>query len=107
MLVGIDGTTFSDLNTRWPFPRRWHARVIDRLHRAGARVIAYDLEFTGQTDTRDDNALIEAAGRAGNLVFAATAVDAQGTPPCSAATRPCGDITPLPAARSRRRMRAP
>jgi adenylate cyclase len=78
VLVGIDGTTFSDLNTRWPFPRRWHARVIDRLHQAGARVIAYDIQFTGQTDVRDDNALVRATGRAGNLVFAATAVDAQG-----------------------------
>src|SRR5256885_14196464 len=78
VVVGIDAETFNDLRRLWPFPRRWHAQVIDRLHNAGAKVIAYDVQFTEPTDQRDDFALYQAAGRAGNLVFATTEVDPRG-----------------------------
>ncbi len=48
VLVNVDYTTFNyfrnhNLPSQWPFPRRYHARVIDELHRAGARVIALDV----------------------------------------------------------------
>lgn len=83
VVVEIDETTFSDFANRniqsnFPFPRRYEARVIDRLRKAGARLIAMDLIFTEQTDATDDNALIDAVGRAGNMVLAATATDAHG-----------------------------
>lgn len=77
-VVTIDDITFNDLRTRWPFPRRLHAKVIDQLHRAGARVIAFDVQFTEPTDARDDTALFNAAARAGNLVFATTEVNKHG-----------------------------
>ena len=79
-LVGIDAYTFSpgQLSVRWPFPRRFHARVIDELRKAGAKVIAFDIQFSEPTDPRDDLALYNAAGRAGNLVFAATEVNKAG-----------------------------
>lgn len=82
-LVLVDDTTFNQLRNRglhshWPFPRRYHARVIDRLHRAGARVIALDFQFTEPTDRRDDNALIEAVGRAGGVVLSTTTVGPHG-----------------------------
>jgi adenylate cyclase len=83
VVVNIDDTTFSDfrnqnLHAQWPFPRRYHARVIDELHRAGAKVIAFDVQFTEPTDPVDDNALIEAVGRAGNMVLSTTVVGAHG-----------------------------
>ena len=47
VVVGIDARTFSDYPfVPYPLPRRLHARVIDRLVDAGARVIAYDIQFT-------------------------------------------------------------
>ena len=49
VVVGIDDVTFSDLDQQWPFPRRLHAQAIDRLRRAGARTIAYDVQFTEPT----------------------------------------------------------
>ena len=48
VVVGLDSKTVSALG-RPPLPRSIHARVIDRLHRDGARVIAYDLRFQGPT----------------------------------------------------------
>lgn len=84
VIVGIDGRTFSDFNNQglhsnWPLLRRYDARVIDRLRRAGAKLIAFDLQFTEQTDVSDDNALIEAVGRAHNMVLSTTDVGPHGT----------------------------
>jgi adenylate cyclase len=79
VLVAIDAKTFNDLNVRWPFPRRLHARVLDRLRAAGARAIGYDVQFTEQTDPADDNALVDAAARAPHLVLATTEVARNGS----------------------------
>jgi CHASE2 domain-containing sensor protein len=78
LVVAIDDKTFADLSLRWPFPRSWHARAIDRLRRAGARLIVYDVQFTEPTVVREDNALIRAVGRAGNVVLATAETDEHG-----------------------------
>ncbi|HSS04376.1 MAG TPA: CHASE2 domain-containing protein [Solirubrobacterales bacterium] len=82
-LVYIDDATFNylrnrNLHARWPFPRRYDARVIDRLQRAGAKVIAFDVQFTEPSDRVDDNALIEAIGRARKVVLSTTEVGPHG-----------------------------
>jgi adenylate cyclase len=82
-VVAIDDITFSNFNSRqenvrYPFPRRYFARVIDRLAKDGAKVIAYDIQFTEQTNPADDNALVDAVANAGNVVLATTEVDALG-----------------------------
>jgi CHASE2 domain-containing sensor protein len=78
LVVAIDDKTFDDLGQSWPFPRRYHARAIDRLHRDGAKAIVYDVQFTEQTTPREDNALIEAVGRARNVVLATAETDERG-----------------------------
>jgi adenylate cyclase len=77
VVVGVDDVTFADLQAQWPFPRRLHARVIDRLVADGARLIAYDVQFTEPTTPRDDNALLRSVSRASasaELVLATTEV---------------------------------
>jgi adenylate cyclase len=50
VVVGIDDATFADLRRRFPeFTRGMYATVIDNLRRAGAKVIALDVQFTEQT----------------------------------------------------------
>jgi adenylate cyclase len=83
LIVAIDDATFSDLTQRglrsqWPFPRAYHARVINALRRDGARVIAVDIQFTEPTDAEDDNALIAAVAAARGTVLGTTEVDARG-----------------------------
>src|SRR4051794_10804026 len=78
VVVGIDDVTFSDLSLQWPFPRRYHAKAIDRLKAAGARTIVYDVQFTEPTDDRDDEALFESVRRAGNVVLATSETDDRG-----------------------------
>ena len=84
--VQIDTATFNQLHQhglvyQWPFPRRYDAQVIDNLAKAGAKVIAFDVAFDAPTDARDDDALIEAVGRAHNMVLATTFVYSNGTTP--------------------------
>jgi putative nucleotidyltransferase with HDIG domain len=78
VVVGIDDVTFSDLQQQWPFPRRMHARAIDRLKAAGAKTIVYDVQFTEPTNERDDSALYDAVSRAGNVVLATSETDSKG-----------------------------
>ncbi len=83
VVVGIDDPTIAEfarrgMHSQWPFPRRYDAHVIDQLHRAGAKVIAVDVQFTEPTDPGDDNALIEAIKRAGHVVLSTTQVGAAG-----------------------------
>ena len=62
VIVKIDDTTFSELGQRWPFPRSSHARVIRNLKADGAKVIAYDIQFSEFTPKRrgilQDNAFM-------------------------------------------------
>jgi adenylate cyclase len=77
-VVAIDTETFNDLKVQWPFPRRYHAKVLDELRKDGAKAIAFDVQFTERTTERDDNALIDAVGRSKNIVLATTEVDDKG-----------------------------
>ncbi len=70
VLVAIDESSLSKLG-RWPWSRRLHAALIDRLKADGAKVIAFDIVFA-EPDAADqpaDALLAEAAGRAGNVVL--------------------------------------
>lgn len=78
VVVAIDDVTFDELERPWPFPRSLHARLIDRLTRAGAAVIAYDVQFTEPTEPEEDEALFEAIYRAGPMVLATTEFDEEG-----------------------------
>ncbi|TAN48086.1 MAG: adenylate/guanylate cyclase domain-containing protein [Methylococcaceae bacterium] len=70
-LVGIDEASFADLGLQWPWPRSLHARLIDRLSKAGAAVIAFDVIFAESSNPREDQQLAEAIKRAGTVVLAA------------------------------------
>jgi adenylate cyclase len=78
VVVGIDDETFSELDEQWPFKRSRHAQLIDRLREDGARTIVYDVQFTEPTQPKEDNALLDAVARAGNVVLATTEVDRGG-----------------------------
>jgi adenylate cyclase len=77
-VVKIDDTTFNQLQLQWPFPRHVHGRLIERLTEAGAKVIAYDVQFTEPTVPREDNALVRAVERADGVVLSTTEVNKRG-----------------------------
>ena len=70
VILEIGDETFSVLNERWPFPRSYHARLIENLEKAGAKVIIFDVEFTEHTDKINDELLAETCRKYDNIIFA-------------------------------------
>jgi adenylate cyclase len=69
-VVDFDDRSLRALHTSLPLPRRLQAQMIDRLRRAGARVIAYDFEF-GPVK-HGDATLHRAIGQAGGRLVLAS-----------------------------------
>jgi CHASE2 domain-containing sensor protein len=80
VIVGIDAETFSDYadDHQWPYPRSWHADVLDRLRKLGAKKVVYDVQFTEATKPAEDLALFDAVARFPGTVLATTETDARG-----------------------------
>lgn len=70
-LVEIDARSIAAID-RWPWPRGEHARVVDRLHAAGAKMIAFDVDFSSRSDPAGDMALAGSLERAGGGVVLPT-----------------------------------
>jgi serine/threonine protein kinase/CHASE2 domain-containing sensor protein len=71
VLVLVDEDTQSELGVRWPWPRSYHARLIDALEAAGARAIGFDMLFLDPSVPEEDNELAAAFRRHGNIVIGA------------------------------------
>ncbi|MEA2468748.1 MAG: hypothetical protein QOJ57_2874 [Thermoleophilaceae bacterium] len=78
VVVAIDDTTFGELRTQWPFKRSLHGEAIEQLHRAGAREIVYDVQFTEPTTPREDGALYDSIARSGGAVLVTGETDGHG-----------------------------
>src|SRR4051794_14452960 len=78
VVVALDGRTLSELGLRPPLPRSIHAQVMERLRAAGAKLIAYDIQFIGPTKpAAEDRALLAAIRRTRPLL---ATHDVQGPP---------------------------
>jgi adenylate cyclase len=71
VVAGIDDNTLEAYGRWAEWPRSLHARAIDNLSRAGARVIAFDVVFTDASS--DDEILATAIANAGSVVLASVA----------------------------------
>jgi len=89
VLIEIDEFTLRNLEPyagRWPWPRVIHSMLVDFLATAGAKVVAYDVNFA-EADTRkgfefggsdwsgreSDKDLVESVRKAGNVILLADA----------------------------------
>lgn len=62
VIVAIDEPSFAELSERWPWPRNLHARLVESLKRAGAKIIGIDIVFAEPSTAADDAALASALG---------------------------------------------
>lgn len=73
-LIQIDQRSLTVLGA-WPWPREWHAELIKRLKKVGAKVIALDIDFSDKNNgpnkplSKSDQALIAASKAANNVVL--------------------------------------
>lgn len=76
--VAVDEQTFTDLQHNWPFPRAWHAKLINRLRHDGAKAVLFDIQITEPSPfgPEDDDKLILACRAARTCVMATTEVSA-------------------------------
>jgi adenylate cyclase len=72
LIVGIDEPSFQELGHPWPWPRSLHARLIQRLADAGARLIVFDVLFADASTPAEDALLAAAIRQAGNVILPQT-----------------------------------
>jgi adenylate cyclase len=70
VIVEIGDDTFNSLNERWPFPRDYHAHLIENLEKAGAKQIIFDIEFTEKTNPTSDELFARTASKYNNIILA-------------------------------------
>ena len=69
VIVKIDDEAVREIG-RWPWPRRYHAELVNRLTQAGAARILFDIGFYGPTDADDDGRFAQALKRSGRVILA-------------------------------------
>ncbi len=70
VIVGIDEPSFADFRQQWPWPRHYHASLVNALNRSGAAVIAFDIVFADPSDQNNDTGFATAIKQAGNVILA-------------------------------------
>jgi adenylate cyclase len=80
-IVNVDDETFSYVKQRWPFNRKLHAKVIDRICAGHPAAIAMDIQFSELGTNEEDNALGQAIlDCKGKVALATTEVSDTGQP---------------------------
>jgi len=68
VIIAIDDASISSVG-RWPWDRSVHAKLIRSLSKAGARLIAYDVNISEPQDGKQDADLASAVAQAGNVLL--------------------------------------
>ena len=83
VIVEVDARSLAALNS-WPWSRRYHAALINRLGAAGAAMIAFDVDFSARSDPAGDVALARVLDKVQPVilpVFQQRASDSPGAQP--------------------------
>ena len=68
VFVQIDDRSLREVG-RWPWPRRYHAQLADKLTAAGAKRIFFDLAIETRSNPADDKLLADAIERSGRVTL--------------------------------------
>jgi diguanylate cyclase len=71
VVIGIDDKSIEAIGN-WPWPRRYHAQLVDKLNALGAKRIYFDINFSRPTNPEDDGLFEAALARSRNKVTLAT-----------------------------------
>ncbi|PHR18185.1 MAG: hypothetical protein COA41_10385 [Sphingopyxis sp.] len=71
VLVEIDAESLQKANN-WPFPREYYAVAIEKLNAAGAALIAFDIDFSSQSISEQDQRLSDAIAKSDATIILAT-----------------------------------
>jgi EAL domain-containing protein (putative c-di-GMP-specific phosphodiesterase class I)/CHASE2 domain-containing sensor protein len=62
VIIALDDKSLTGVQ-KWPWPRRYHAKLVDNLTAMGARRIFFDIEFSSNSNAKDDAILAGALAR--------------------------------------------
>lgn len=78
LLITIDEDSFDELGQAWPWPRDFHAKLLDRIAEGKPKTIGLDLLFDEPKGQTEDDALARRVRQAGNVVLAAIFTKVEG-----------------------------
>jgi len=67
-IVEIDAKSLAQIRS-WPWSRRYHAQLLDRLHASKASMVAFDVDFSSSSETEGDQAFARALERDGLTIL--------------------------------------
>ncbi|MCX7761668.1 MAG: adenylate/guanylate cyclase domain-containing protein [Candidatus Kryptonium sp.] len=71
VIVSIDESSLDRAPDKWPWPRNYYARLLRNLKKAGARIVAFDINFDSpDRDPQSDREFRKAIEEFGNVVLA-------------------------------------
>ncbi|MGI9290870.1 MAG: CHASE2 domain-containing protein [Gammaproteobacteria bacterium] len=71
IFVAIDEISFQETGLRWPWPRDLHAKALQNIYAAGAKVVAIDILFPEPSDQQADQIFAQTLGNSGTTILAA------------------------------------
>lgn len=72
VLVSVDDDSLAEMGRQWPWPRSYHAKVIEQIAKGNPRAIGIDILFVEKSQEREDRVLGQTIARAGNVVLGST-----------------------------------
>ena len=69
VIVAIDEPAMAEIRQQWPWPRSLHARLIQQLNKAHAKVIGFDILFSEPSEPAEDEELARILRSSGNVVL--------------------------------------
>ena len=70
-VVEMDAKSLRALNA-WPWPREYHAQLVEALDKAGARSVVFDIEFASYSSEGSDRAFANSIAQSKTPVYLAT-----------------------------------
>ncbi|HSB73780.1 MAG TPA: adenylate/guanylate cyclase domain-containing protein [Candidatus Methylomirabilis sp.] len=72
VLVTVDDDSLAEMDRQWPWPRSFHATLIDQIAKGNPLAIGVDILFPEATQEQEDRLLGQAVARAGRVVLGST-----------------------------------
>ena len=72
VVVSMDDDSLAEINHQWPWPRSYHAKVIEQIASGNPLAIGVDILFPEESRDEEDRLLGQAVARAKRVVLAST-----------------------------------
>jgi adenylate cyclase len=72
VLVTVDDDSMAEINQQWPWPRTYHAKVIEQIAKGNPLAIGVDILFPEKSQQKEDLLLGQAVARAKRVVLGST-----------------------------------